>query len=168
MQLSFFSAPSLPRSFDDVDRMWRECITPATTDSDAFTFNDTANGRSYFFYGSLAFRLEFRKTKENKFSVPGSVWSKLSYGTPGADASATFEMIDPSPAQVEELYQVLSDYHRDCFRALVPERFGCCNDFERCSDARQCLHSTDRDYNGCQYRGNLENGCIFYGKNRNV
>lgn len=46
--------------------------------------------------------------------------------------------------------------------------FGCCNDFNLCSDAKRCLKESDPFYLGCQYRKNLEAGRIFYGKNRNI
>lgn len=52
--------------------------------------------------------------------------------------------------------------------SVTVDSFGCCNDFYRCSDARACIHQGDYFHLGCEYRRNLENGKIFYGKNRNV
>lgn len=46
--------------------------------------------------------------------------------------------------------------------------FGCCSQFIRCSDERQCLHENKLYSTGCYYRHNLEAGRIFYGKNRNI
>jgi hypothetical protein len=43
--------------------------------------------------------------------------------------------------------------------------FGCCSNFIECSDARACLHSSDPEYTGCQYRINLEASRIFFGSN---
>lgn len=48
------------------------------------------------------------------------------------------------------------------------EEFGCCNSFTACSDAKRCLYDDNPYYRGCMYRKNLEDGRIFYGKNRNV
>ncbi len=45
--------------------------------------------------------------------------------------------------------------------------FDCCGMYEQCSDAMQCLNSSD-DALGCTYRKNLKAGRIFYGKNRNI
>ena len=63
-------------------------------------------------------------------------------------------------------------------KALILERlavystrespFGCCGLFERCSDAGRCLHDNQFYSTACSYRHNLEQGRIFYGKNRNV
>lgn len=46
--------------------------------------------------------------------------------------------------------------------------FGCCSQFNACSDAKKCLHSNKLYSKACTYRSHLENGRIFYGKNRNV
>ncbi len=46
--------------------------------------------------------------------------------------------------------------------------FGCCSLFEKCSDSKRCLHSNLLYSRACVYRGNLEKGNIFYGKDKNV
>lgn len=46
--------------------------------------------------------------------------------------------------------------------------FGCCSKFIECSDARKCVHENKIYSMGCKYRMNLENGKIFYGKNKNI
>lgn len=46
--------------------------------------------------------------------------------------------------------------------------FGCCNRFNECSDALKCVHENKLYSTACTYRHRLENGQIFYGKNRNV
>lgn len=48
------------------------------------------------------------------------------------------------------------------------EQFGCCSRFMECSDAKKCIHSDALFAAACIYRRNLEDGKIFYGKNRNV
>lgn len=48
------------------------------------------------------------------------------------------------------------------------ESFGCCGRYEECSDARQCLHPDKLYARACAYRKNLENGKIFYGKNKTI
>lgn len=47
-------------------------------------------------------------------------------------------------------------------------RFGCCSSFEKCSDAKKCIHVNKLYSKACMYRGHLDEGRIFYGKNRNV
>lgn len=48
------------------------------------------------------------------------------------------------------------------------ESFGCCSKFNACSDAKKCLHENVLYATGCKYRQSLDEGKIFYGKNRNV
>ena len=46
--------------------------------------------------------------------------------------------------------------------------FGCCSRYEKCSDKGKCVHENLLYSKACAYRSNLEQGRIFYGKNRNV
>ena len=48
----------------------------------------------------------------------------------------------------------------------MAESFGCCSSYVDCSDNRSCIHAGNSEYEGCQYRKNLEIGQIFYGKNK--
>ncbi|MCC8150063.1 MAG: hypothetical protein LIO96_00985 [Lachnospiraceae bacterium] len=57
-----------------------------------------------------------------------------------------------------------------CINGYVSKesKFGCCSSFEKCSDARKCVHKNKLYSKACMYRANLDQGRIFYGKNRNV
>lgn len=46
--------------------------------------------------------------------------------------------------------------------------FSCCSKFHQCSDEKKCVHENKLYSTACTYRKNLENGRIFYGKNRNI
>lgn len=46
--------------------------------------------------------------------------------------------------------------------------FGCCDKFIECSDAKKCVHSNKFYSKACMYRRNLDEGKIFYGKNKNI
>ena len=46
--------------------------------------------------------------------------------------------------------------------------FSCCSKYTECSDALKCIHENSMYARGCEYRKNLENGKIFYGKNKNI
>ena len=48
------------------------------------------------------------------------------------------------------------------------DRFACCSLYEKCSDAKKCLHENLLYSKACFYREQLEKGHIFYGKNRNI
>lgn len=46
--------------------------------------------------------------------------------------------------------------------------FGCCSRFVKCSDNKGCVHPNKLYAKGCKYRSFLDEGKIFYGKNRNI
>lgn len=48
------------------------------------------------------------------------------------------------------------------------DRFDCCGKFRECSDAKRCLHEDMLYSTACTYRKKLENGIVFYGKNRTI
>ena len=70
--------------------------------------------------------------------------------------------------------ETLTDYIRKnteyCIKGYNSKaaRFGCCSSFEKCSDAKKCLHENKLYSMACMYRAHLEEGRIFYGKNRNI
>lgn len=169
MQLSMFKPTySLPRSFSDVDTMWRNFIPFGSKDADAFTYEEIKGGRSYYFYGAMVFHLVADAKGNYVFKLSGKVYRTLSFATGTINDTRVYPLHNLTPAQTEEVFSALMDYNRRCFREIIVDVFGCCNDHIKCSDAGKCLHYDDRFYNGCQYRCNLESGRIFYGCKRNV
>ena len=155
-QLSLFSEDKItfPQSHEDVLALHACYIAEGEKDSDAFTWSDTKNGRSYFFYGKKAF----------EFTTDSSGKSKLRIQQ---DNNKSITLTSDSPDLLHYM-EMLKNMKRVIFRNLITDTFACCNDFERCSNALKCLHPENRFYNGCMYRKNLESGKIFYGKNKNI
>lgn len=169
MQLSLFDNHfALPANHDDIFAMWSDYINPGTQDSDAFTWEEIKDGRSYYFYGTMVFHLVADSNGHFVFKLSGKVYRQLTFSCGNITDSSMHPIRNLSYNQWQEVLRVLQSYHRQCFRSIIIDRFGCCNDHVRCSDAKSCIHADDRYYNGCQYRENLEAGRIFYGKNRNV
>lgn len=75
-----------------------------------------------------------------------------------------FEKNDPAIFQYIEQNIV----YRLKYYSSKAKTFGCCSQFVKCSDAKRCLHANKLYATACQYRHNLENGRIFYGKNKNI
>ncbi len=142
-------------------------ITADTAQNIALKTNKT--GSSIFMFGSLAFTIKMNSrsqyietaaTAAEEFVslIPGASSAKTGYRFPIACDK------DTATAYEEMIFAVYEQYKS----GVVGERFGCCNDFVRCSDALECLHKDNPEYNGCYYRKNLESGRIFYGKNKNI
>lgn len=51
---------------------------------------------------------------------------------------------------------------------VIPAEFDCCNSFNECSDARECIHPNRQFAAGCGYKRILKSGRVFFGKNRNI
>ncbi len=155
-QISLFEDEKIafPQSHDDILKLHAEYIAEGVTDSDAFTWSDIKIGRSYYFYGKKVFEHTTTSSGKVKLSIL-------------QDDDKPITLTADSPDLLDHI-KALKEKKRVIFRNLTTDTFGCCNDFERCSDALQCLHPENRFYNGCMYRKNLEAGKVFYGKNKNV
>ena len=62
---------------------------------------------------------------------------------------------------------------KDAFIAIakgfyVPVAFDVCSRYLQCSDALQCVDPDPKHALGCSYKKKLENGIVFFGKNRNI
>lgn len=51
---------------------------------------------------------------------------------------------------------------------IASDSFGCCSRYEACSNAKKCIHPNPIFAAACTYKKNLEQGRIFYGKNKNI
>ena len=68
----------------------------------------------------------------------------------------------------DDLISYLSDSIRYAVEHYTPkaESFACCARYDECSDEKRCVHRNQLYSKACQYRRNLEDGKIFYGKNK--
>lgn len=157
-QLSMFGeGPAFPLTYDDVEMLYKKYIYEGETDKDVFTSSEVKNGRSYFFYGQKVFEFIPGDSDQARLKILGEDKKPI-----------TLKPNSTAAHELEKSFQVLKIKKRSIFRNLISDTFGCCNDFNRCSDAKECIHKDDRFYNGCMYRTNLEAGRIFYGKNKNA
>ena len=158
-QLSFLSdSPIFPMTYDDLQALYKKYIYEGEKDDDVFIWSEIKEGRSYSMYGKKV--LEFRpgdikKARLRIFPIDKDV------------EKITFRANDPT-IDLLSVLNLLKKIKKEIFRNTITEVFGCCNDFMKCSDQKQCLYPEDRFYNGCEYRKNLEAGRIFYGPNRNI
>lgn len=157
-QLSMFGeGPAFPLTYDDIESLYKQYIYEGETDDDTFTSSDVKTGRSYFFYGQKVFEFTPGDSDHARLKIVGEDKKNI-----------TLKPENTAAADLENHFQALKDKKKFIFRNLISDTFGCCNDFNRCSDAKECIHKDDRFYNGCMYRTNLEDGRIFYGENKNA
>lgn len=89
---------------------------------------------------------------EAKYTNSETNWGKLLFSE-----SVTTQVINNIKAIFEQ-----------CYMDESVESFGCCARYKECSDEIKCLHPDIKFAKGCIYKTHLENGRIFYGKNRNI
>lgn len=82
-------------------------------------------------------------------STPGVVYVAL---------QSALDVMSCSEAFCETIRRQLLSYHT----------FDCCGRYMQCSDAMRCIHPNPIDALGCTYKKHLQQGRIFYGKNRNI
>lgn len=73
-------------------------------------------------------------------------------------------------SSIEDVENQLENIKLSFDKSLTQDTFtfGCCGFYVQCSDARHCINNNKIMRSGCLYRKNLENGKIFYGKNKNI
>lgn len=108
------------------------------------------------------------------FSLPNGVAPKIARKYP--NVSMNKKKSDPiTRASIEVNSEVLESFSYDLIKTVLEsffeegrDTFGCCHLYEKCSDAKKCLHENKLYARGCTYRRHLSEGRIFYGKNRTV
>ena len=75
------------------------------------------------------------------------------------------DIFSPLTGYLDKLPDIFNKIFIDIFSFPA---FGCCDKYVACSDAKHCLHEDLVYSTACQYRSNLEQGKIFYGKNNTI
>lgn len=73
-----------------------------------------------------------------------------------------------NPNQLYDLADKFVQVYTDVLENVPVEIFGCCSFYLKCSDAKRCVDPDKEHAKGCIYRTRLEEGEIYYGKNRNI
>lgn len=75
--------------------------------------------------------------------------------------------INPDSPSAESVLMHMVDYEVKHYSPKA-STFACCSRYIECSDAKECIHPNRLYAMACQYRKNIENNRIFYGKNKNI
>lgn len=118
---------------------------------------------------NILFRISFRG-KKYYISIP----SKYEHLVPDdveykkAKAEQAYFSIFLSDENDLKRYSHLLESVLEEMLISFPTDFGCCSQYNECSDAKKCVNPDPEMAIRCTYRKNLKNGKIFYGKNRNI
>ena len=64
-------------------------------------------------------------------------------------------------------FERLMRYRLAQYKSKEPT-YGCCHLYEKCSDAKKCISNKKIYATVCAYKKNLDEGRIFYGRNKNI
>lgn len=153
----------------DYETIYRSILDMTGEDEKNIILKLNKTVTSIFMFGSLAFSIRI-KSRTQRLDTKIDAAREYVDRIDGASYSSETSHfpIATSPEACAAVADMVNAVCNELREAVTGVPFGCCNDFILCSDARRCLKAKDPDYNGCQYRKNLEAGRIFYGKNRNV
>lgn len=121
---------------------------------------------SVFVYGLLIFKL-IKQTKQYKLSVKYNLSDFSAADTKDGLITYLIDLSNENSLEdhIQLIFKGVDKYVYDNY---VAEAFGCCHRFIECSDAKACLHPDELHAKGCMYKTNLDEGRIFYGKNKNI
>ncbi len=83
-------------------------------------------------------------------------------------SEAAWTIIKFTDTVCKKIFSNFIPVFNNCYKESAVDVFGCCSRYIQCSDAKLCVHSDKKEARGCMYKVNLDNGRIFYGKNRNI
>lgn len=142
----------------------------ADIDSGVLPFQEIADRSSVYFLSPNCrfFQIRFRK-KSRYILVPDIYAANIPDGcqvqTTKAD-EGFIRIIIGQEKDVLPLVPLLRMILTNLIRQY--HTFGCCSRYEKCSDVGKCIHPDPVFALGCAYRNNLDDGKVFYGKNRNI
>lgn len=154
----------VPQTRAELVAYWNENVREDHDDDDALTCDPVKNGFTFFVYGKKTMELVEMK-RGIVLRVCGVLKKQIEKD---CDDLLDDKFYVVHADQLGALADALRVYKQQVFRTIITDTFACCSKFVDCSDARACLHPHERTFNGCYYRKNLENGIIFYGKNKNA
>lgn len=170
-QLSFDTQISDERkSFEIVYPLLSDIIYNAPMESEVLVFKEINNCSSVYFLntGMVFFQVRLRK-KTKYLLLPEDCESELPDSITVCRSKSDPGMIRVplnSPDDILLYASILRNVLMKISKRY--QTFGCCSRYEACSDARTCIHPDVKFALGCQYRHNLMDGKIFYGKNKNM
>ncbi len=120
---------------------------------------------SVSFFNQLIFKITFRK-KASSFVEFSPVFSEFCIDAIIEKKSKFLKYNMDISGFIEKFNSIVGNILNSELKKVHGESFGCCSQYEVCSDKKECVHDDIEFYLSCQYRLNLINGHIFYGKNR--
>jgi len=119
---------------------------------------------------SAVIRVKQFKSKEPRLELPKKYidLSGLQNLAKYTDSEINWGKLPFTESVTTQVINNIKAIFEQCYMDESVESFGCCSRYNECSNEMKCLHPDIKFAKGCIYKTHLENGRIFYGKNRNI
>lgn len=149
------------------------CINDDNKDQFIKTNNiNNGSGITLSFFNKKVCQIKYSKKKNSHFiEIPNSLSEYIDKSMPLSTSQIkgfirfdinTLNTMNQFFSTFQNIYSSISN----TFTSI--NSFSCCHLYEECSNQKKCTHNDINFSNACRYKKNLENGRIFYGKNKNV
>ena len=156
-------APSAEYILASIRKACKDYVAPEVTTTKLKTGNQTA----FKCYGSVLFYF-VENSNGIYLKCPADIKVNEFYPSATQYKDGSWKAVINLSFDFDTFIRVMAEECNDIYSTTFVSTFGCCSDFIGCSDALKCLHTDDPFYRGCGYRRTLENGRVFYGKNKTI
>lgn len=167
-QMSLLLTPE-EKAFEELRPTLEEILREYQLDSSDLTFRANKGYYSILFKETSVIA-QMGGKKKLYLAVPTSaLQATLSYSSAADRKQGLYTKFPIS--SFDEICDKRKYMLQDVFRAIIErgsKEFDCCSRYEKCSDARKCIHPDAAFGMKCGYRKNLREGRIFYGKNQSA
>ena len=158
------------RAFELIYPHISDIIYNAPIESEILIFKEINNCSSVYYLSTNMLLFQIRLRKKSKYLLlPEKSIDEIPEGAAICKSKSDPGMIRIPITAAEDILAFVPTL-RNTLNAMTKrnQSFGCCSRYEACSDAKTCIHPDVKFALGCQYRHNLMEGKIFYGKNKTI
>lgn len=121
-------------------------------------------GFSLTIFGVMALRTQYKGKWANAIEITHHCQKNLNFIAEPISTNEFYHVVIDTPETLKQVCEKIYSYCRNNIRA----DFACCHLYEECSDKLMCINPMKQRGLLCGYRKKLENGIVYYGKNRTV
>lgn len=151
-------------SEDTITKLERDKIKANVNKNDSISFMAFNNILLKITFQKTRKFLEIRKLGNISIDLLKTTFEEVKYKEDDLYVKIYIKNIE----EIKKLNTELKDIYTYLYLNEPIDQFGCCSRYVECSDLLKCINPDKKLARGCQYKNNLENDKIFYGKNKNI
>ncbi len=121
-------------------------------------------GFSVTIFGVMALRAQYKGKWAEYIEITRHCQKNTTYKAEQISAGDFYRIKITDSDMLQKICTDIYDYCKNNIRG----DYDCCHLFEQCSNQLKCIREDKQRSLLCRYRKKLENGIVFFGKNRNI